>query len=137
MVIDLVNPPGVPTPPDVYNQVAIATGSRQVFLAGQVALDAAGNLVGKGDFAAQVEQCYVNVATAVTGVGGTLADLAKLTFYVVDYTPDMLPLLVEGVARAFARLGVDPVAPPATLLGVAALSDPDHLVEVEAVAVLD
>ena len=47
-----------------------------------------------------------------------------------------MPLLLEGMSRAAARLGVTPV-PPATLLGVAALDVPDHLVEIEAVAVLD
>lgn len=50
--------------------------------------------------------------------------------------PDKMPLFVEGAGRAFARLGVTPV-PPATLLGVAALHIPEHLVEIEATAVLD
>ncbi|MFG6200742.1 hypothetical protein [Nonomuraea sp. JJY05] len=59
-----------------------------------------------------------------------------LTVYVVDWTPDRMPLLGEGVARAAAKLGVDPVK-PITLLGVAALGEPDLLVEVEATAVID
>ena len=62
--------------------------------------------------------------------------VAKLTIYVVDWGPDKMPLLGEGVSRAAEKLGIDPVK-PITLLGVAALGEPDLLVEVEATAVLD
>ncbi|WP_067832038.1 RidA family protein [Actinomadura kijaniata] len=135
MTVTLINPDGLPKP-EVYRQMSVATGSRLVFLAGQVARDAEGRPVGEGDLAAQVEQSYVNVATALAAVGGSFADVAKLTIHVVDWTPDKMPLLGEGVSRAAARLGIDPVK-PITLLGVAALGEPDLLVEVEATAVLD
>ena len=72
----------------------------------------------------------------VLTIGGSFDDVAKLTVYVVDWSPDKLPLLGEGVARAAAKLGVDPVK-PITLLGVAALGEPDLMVEVEATAVID
>ncbi|MFG2959591.1 RidA family protein [Streptomyces sp. NPDC048291] len=135
MSITLVNPSGLPTV-DVYRQVAVASGSRLVFVAGQVAWDADGGTVGAGDLAAQVERCYVNIATALSGAGASFDDVAKLTFYVVDWTPDKMPALLDGVSRAARTLGVTPV-PPATLIGVAALDVPEHLVEIEAVAVLD
>ncbi|MCF6525956.1 RidA family protein [Streptomyces sp. JJ36] len=135
MAITLVNPGGLPEV-DAYRQVSVATGSRLVHIAGQVAWDAAGVTVGVGDLAAQVEQCYRNVGTALAGVGGSFDDVAKLTVHVVDWTPDKMPLLLDGIARAAAWLGTTPV-PPATLLGVAALDVPEHLVEVEATAVLD
>ncbi|MFD9122119.1 RidA family protein [Streptomyces bottropensis] len=135
MAINLVNPSGLPKI-DVYRQVSIATGSKLVFIAGQVAWDAEGTTVGEGDLAAQVEQCYLNIDTALAEAGGSFDDVAKLTFYVVDWTPDMMPSLLEGVSRASAKLGITPV-PPATLLGVAALDVPDHLVEIEATAILD
>jgi enamine deaminase RidA (YjgF/YER057c/UK114 family) len=135
MAITLVNPNGLPKP-EVYRQLSIATGSKLVFLAGQVARDADGRRVGEGDFAAQVEQCYLNIGTALADIGGSFDDVAKLTIYVVDWTEEKLPLLGEGVARAAAKLGVDPVK-PITLLGVAALGEPDLLVEVEATAVID
>lgn len=80
---------------------------------------------------------YLNVATAVAAAGGTFHDVARLTIYAVDWTPAKFPALTEGITRAFATLGITPATPPGTLVGVAALSDPDHLVEVEAVAVLD
>ncbi|MFI5676727.1 RidA family protein [Streptomyces cellulosae] len=135
MAITLVNPSGLPEI-DVYRQVSVATGSKLVFMAGQVAWDAKGVTVGEGDLAAQVEQCYLNVATALAGVGASFNDVAKLTVYVVDWTPEKMPLFLEGAARAAAKLGVTPV-PPATLIGVAALHVPEHLVELEAVAVID
>lgn len=135
MAITLVNPSGLPEI-DAYRQVSIATGSKLVFIAGQVSWDADGVTVGAGDLAAQVEQCYLNVATALAEVGGSFADVAKLTVYVVDWTPDKMPAFLEGVSRAAAKLGGTPV-PPGTLLGVAALDIPDHLVELEATAVID
>ncbi|MEU9507256.1 RidA family protein [Micromonospora sp. NPDC048170] len=135
MAVTLVNPVGLPEV-EVYRQVSVSTGSRLVHIAGQVACDADGVTVGEGDLAAQVEQCYLNIGTALAGVGGSFDDVAKLTVYVVDWTPDKMPLFLAGVARAAVKLGVTPV-PPGTLLGVAALDIPEHLVEVEATAVLD
>jgi enamine deaminase RidA (YjgF/YER057c/UK114 family) len=135
MAITFVNPSGLPKI-DVYRQVSIASGSRLVYIAGQVAWDAEGGTIGEGDLAVQVEQSYLNVGTALAEVGGSFDDVAKLTFYVVDWAPDKMPPLLEGISRAAAKLGVTP-APPTTLIGVAALDIPEHLVEIEATAVLD
>ncbi|MPY56435.1 RidA family protein [Streptomyces spongiae] len=135
MAITLVNPSGLPKI-DVYRQVSIATGSKLVFIAGQVAWDAEGVTVGEGDLAAQAEQCYLNIGTALAEVGASFDDVAKLNVHVVDWTPDKMPLLLEGISRAAAKLGVTPT-PPATLLGVAALDVPEHLIEVEATAIID
>lgn len=115
--------------------MAIATGTRMVFLAGQVARDGVGQPVGAGDLAAQTEQAFLNVAIAVEAAGGTFADIAKLTVYVVDWAPEKMNALGEGIARAAARATVDPLR-PITLLGIAALAEPDLLIEVEAIAVL-
>ncbi|MFD3731311.1 RidA family protein [Streptomyces sp. NPDC058632] len=135
MAIALINPEGLPEI-DVYRQVAIASGSRMVFIAGQVSWDADGVTVGAGDLAAQVEQCYLNVGTALAAAGATFADAVKLTVYVVGWTPDKMPQFMEGATRAAQKLGITPAA-PGTLVGVQALDIPDHLVEIEAVAVLD
>jgi enamine deaminase RidA (YjgF/YER057c/UK114 family) len=135
MTITLLNPDGLPKP-EPYRQVAVARGSRLVFLAGQVARTAEGEPVGTGDLAAQVEQAYLNVGTAMAAVGGSFDDVAKLTLYVVDWSEDKLSALGEGVGRAAARLGVDPVK-PITLIPVAALAEADLLVEVDATAVLE
>jgi enamine deaminase RidA (YjgF/YER057c/UK114 family) len=134
MPVELINPDGLPRPEN-FAQIGLATGSRTAYIAGQVARDAEGNPVGAGDLAAQVEQALTNINVAVEAVGGTFADVAKLVAYVVDWTPDKLELVVAGAGRAAAKLGIDPVR-PVTLVGVAALTEPDMLVEIEAVAVL-
>ena len=135
MTITMMNPEGLPKS-DVLHQVSVATGSRMVFVAGQVAWDADGNTVGEGDLAAQVEQCYLNIATALAEVGGSFDDVAKLTIYVPDWTSDKYPPLEDGIARASAKLGVA-IAPPVSLIGIGAGFTPDLLVEVEAIAVID
>jgi enamine deaminase RidA (YjgF/YER057c/UK114 family) len=134
MPVELINPEGLPKPEN-FAQIGVATGTRTVYISGQVARDAAGNPVGTGDLAAQVEQALTNVVIAVDAVGGTFADVAKLNVYVVDWTPDKLEQVVAGAARAATKLGIDPVK-PVTLIGAAALAEPDLLVEIEAVAVL-
>ena len=58
-----------------------------------------------------------------------------LTIYVVDWTIEKMPALLEGMAKATAELGLAPA--PVTLIGVAALFEPDVLVEIEATAVAD
>jgi enamine deaminase RidA (YjgF/YER057c/UK114 family) len=136
MPITLVNPEGLPKV-DIYRQVSVATGSKLVFIAGQVARDFDGGRVGEGDLAAQVEQVYLNLATALAAVGASFDDVVKVTVYLVDWTPDKMPLYMEGVARATAKLGIETPLPPLTGIGVAALAEPDLLVEVEATAVID
>ena len=135
MSITLVNPSGLPKI-DVYKQVSIASGTRIVFIAGQVAWDSEGITIGEGDLAAQVEQCYLNIGIAMAELGGSFEDVGKLSFYVVDWTPDKMASLLEGISRAALKLGMTPV-PPTTLLGVAALDVPEHLVEIEATAILE
>ncbi|MBP2474911.1 enamine deaminase RidA (YjgF/YER057c/UK114 family) [Crossiella equi] len=135
MAIELINPDALPKIP-VYHQVAVAKGTRMVFVTGQVSWDANGDNLAVGDLAGQVERCYLNVAEALAAAGGSVADLAKLTAYVVGYTPDKLEVFLEGVQRAEAALGMR-IQPPSSLIGVAALDIPEHLVELEAVAVLD
>ncbi len=134
MRVELLNPDGLPKP-EVYRQVAVASGSRLVFLAGQVARDADGRAVGAGDLAAQTEQAYLNVATALAAVDGSFDDVAKITLYLTDWSNAKLPALGAGVARAAAKLDAD-LTKPVTLLPVAALGEPDLLIEVNATAVL-
>ncbi|MFI5496737.1 RidA family protein [Actinoplanes sp. NPDC051859] len=135
MSVTLVNPAGLPDA-GVYQHVSVATGTKLVHVAGQVSWDVDGTVVGAGDLAAQVEQCYVNVHTALTSVGATFADVVKLVVHAVDWEPAKMPQLLDGIARARTRLGIT-VNPPASLFGIVALDVPEHLVEIEATAVLD
>lgn len=136
MAVTLVNPDGLPKV-DLYRQVSVATGSKLVFIAGQVARTADGGKVGEGDLAAQTEQCYLNLSTALTTVGATFDDVVKLTVFLVGWSEDKMGAYVEGATRAFATLGIDAAVPPLTGIGVAALAEPDLLIEIEATAVLD
>jgi enamine deaminase RidA (YjgF/YER057c/UK114 family) len=134
MPIETLNPAGLPDV-GIYRQVAVATGTRSVYLAGQVARTADGTPVGPGDLAAQTEQALVNVHTGLAAAGARFADIARLTFYVVDWKPEQMGELLDGLARATGRVG-EQLTPPMTLIGVAALAEPDLLIEIEAVAVL-
>lgn len=135
MSIQLINPEGLPQV-EVYSQVSVATGTRFVSIAGQVARLGDGTPVGAGDLAAQTEQAYRNVATALAAAGGDFSHVTKLTVYVPDWTPDKMGPLIEGSMRAAGALSVTS-APPITLIGVAALAEPDLLVEIQADAVID
>src|SRR5215472_1065372 len=111
-----------------YSQVAAVTGGTIVFISGQVALDKSGNLVGKEDFKAQLEQVFENLKAAVEAAGGTFDDVIKLNSYVVDMSH-----LAEF--REVRDKYVNVKNPPAsTAVQVTRLFRPEFLVEVEAVA---
>lgn len=137
MPVQLINPPGLAPPVENgYTHISVATGSKTITLAGQVAMDLEGNLVGEGDLAAQTEQALLNAITAFEGGGATMADITKLNYYVVDYTPDKLPILFEGLGRAAQKLGSAPVV-PATVVSVSCLFASEFLIEIDGTAVIE
>jgi enamine deaminase RidA (YjgF/YER057c/UK114 family) len=118
-----------------YAQVAIATGTCTVYLAGQVAYDEHERIIGVGDLAAQVEQAMLNVGRGLAAAGAAWSDVAKLTIYVTRWTPEQMPMFVDGFGRAANRLGITS-RPPTSLIGVEVLYHPDIRIEIEAIAVL-
>lgn len=134
MPVELSNVPGR-VEPEAYVHVGVATGSRTVYLAGQVSDDDQGATVAKGDLAGQTEQAFLNVASALASVGASYDDVAKVTLYIVDWEPSKIEAIGAGAGAAAAKLGTNPLK-PTTLIGVAALFHPDHLIEVDATAVL-
>jgi enamine deaminase RidA (YjgF/YER057c/UK114 family) len=122
-------------PLDGKRAIGIASGSRLVFLAGQVAQDGDGQLVGPGDLAAQVEQAMLNVAAGLEAAGATFDDVAKTTLYVVDWDQSKMEPLVTGFGRAAEQLGSISVS-PVTLVPVPRLFEEGHLIEIEVTAVL-
>ena len=78
-----INPPELGTPPG-YSQIVDVSASRIIFIAGQTALDRDVNVVGKGDFAAQATQVFVNLTHALRASGCTAANLVKLTVFLTD-----------------------------------------------------
>ena len=119
--------PGLSQPPG-YSHVAVPSGQLD-FLAGQVPLDPAGAVVGKGDFGAQVRQAFANVKTALAAAGCTLADAIKVNYYVVGLNPERVGI-IRSVRNDFFA---DP-KPVSTLVGVAALFHPDVQFEIEVMA---
>ena len=81
--IELHNPPSL-TKPVGYSHAVETRGGRVLFLAGQVAKDRNGRVVGKGDLIAQFRQVCENLKTLVTAASGQLTDVVKLTIYVLD-----------------------------------------------------
>ena len=129
MTLELINPAELPTPTS-YTQVVAATGSRLVFVAGQVAEDADGKLVGPGDLAAQARQAFANVGRALAAAGARPEQVARITIYVVGHRPEYLPHISEARVAVFGDH-----KPADTLLGVETLAEPGYLIEVEAIAV--
>ena len=136
MSVQLMSPPGLMQPVP-YHHVAIATGSRQVHVAGQIARSEHGAPVATGDLAGQVAQVLRNTAVGLRAAGAGFDDVVRLTFYVTQWTPDRIDAFMAGVAQVSDELHLPSPLPPASLIGVASLFEPDVLVELEAIAVLD
>lgn len=119
--------------PTGYSHIAIVPAGRQAHISGQVAFDAGGAIVGKGDIGAQAEQVYANLKTALAAAGADFSKVFKMNTYVVGLTPEMLPPIRAARARHFG----DGPYPASTLVGVTALVHPDLLIEVEVIASLD
>lgn len=126
-----INPAGLNRPKG-YTHVVTTRGGKHVFVSGQVALDAEGNLVGKGDLKAQADKAYQNLGVALEAAGASFADVVKLHTYVVGYRPQHLAVLSEVRTRYVGEAAL----PASTLLGVQALAREGLLIEVEAVAVV-
>ena len=127
---EYINPAGVaPSPGDLYNHV-VKVGNT-VYIAGQVPRGIDGRALHAGDPIAQMRIVWSNLEKAVTAAGGSLKDIVKTTTYVVG---------AENVNKTRpVRLELLPSEgrPTSTTVVVAALADPDFLVEVEAIAVVD
>jgi enamine deaminase RidA (YjgF/YER057c/UK114 family) len=126
--IRIAAPDGV-APAAQYSHVVLGTG-RFVAVAGQLALDEDGRLVGEGDPAAQARQVFENLSRCLAAAGATFDDVVKLTFFVTD----MAYMPAIRTARA-ARIPDDRL-PAASAVQVAALVRPEFLMEIEAFAVV-
>jgi enamine deaminase RidA (YjgF/YER057c/UK114 family) len=116
--------------PAGYSQVVEVRGGRTLYISGQVALDSSGNLVGPGDFCAQVKQVFANLKARLDETGASFNDVVKLNFYLLD--AGNLPI-VRDVRDTY----VNREHPPAsTLVVVKELVRPELLVEVDAIAVI-
>jgi enamine deaminase RidA (YjgF/YER057c/UK114 family) len=124
------NPSNIHRPRGYTHAVAVE-GGRHIFIAGQVALDKDGNLVGKGDLRAQADKALDNLIAALAAAGAAPADVVKVNTYVVNYKPADYPIIREARSRIFG--GENP--PASTLIGGQALALEELLIEIEAIAV--
>jgi enamine deaminase RidA (YjgF/YER057c/UK114 family) len=114
----------------LYSHVVAVEGRRMIFVAGQLARDRDGNIVGKDDMRAQIRQVGENLKTALASAGATLNDLVKTTTFVTD--------IDEFFRHADVRMEYFGSAlPTSTTVEVRRLAHPDLLVEIEAVAVTE
>jgi enamine deaminase RidA (YjgF/YER057c/UK114 family) len=131
MTLKYINPNDLPTP-QTYTQVVVATGSKLVFISGQEPEDIHGNLVGRGDLAAQARQVYANLGRALAAAGAGPQHVTRITVYLVNYKRDeCLPVIEEARKALFGAH-----KPADVVLGVERLS-PGYLIEVDAIAVID
>lgn len=131
--VRLFNPPEMHKPFG-YSHVVEITKGKLIYIAGQVALDIHGNLVGKDDFAAQVRQVFANLAAALDAVGASFHNVIKLNYYCADSVD---PAVQLPVVRAIRDSLLNTESPPAsTFVVVRRLVKPEWLIEVEAVAVV-
>ncbi len=101
-----------------------------LYIAGQIAQDVNGNLVGKGDFEAQVRQVFTNLKNIMAEAGSSLQHIVKMTTFLTHYS------YIETYRSVRNEFFSEPF-PPNTLLIIGSLALPDYMVEVEAIAVLD
>ncbi len=128
-LIQFINPPAVHKPTG-YTHAVKAAGCQLVFVSGQVALDAQGQVVGSNDFPRQAEQVFRNLEEVLRASGAGFRDVVKMNSYVLGLNPERLQQW-----RAVRTKFVGQENPPAsTLIGVQALARPEFLLEVEVVA---
>jgi enamine deaminase RidA (YjgF/YER057c/UK114 family) len=121
-----INPPGL-TRPTGYTHVVVSADGRTAYIAGQVAFDSTGAVVGVGKFQAQADQVFANLRVALASVGASFGDVMKTTTFITDLKN--IPALRDTRAKFF-----DAAHPPAnSLIPVMALARPELLLEIEAV----
>ena len=129
--VHYVDPDGLHSNPAFTNVVVVEGPATTVYVGGQNSVDVAGNVVGRGDVAAQTEQVLANLRTALAAGGARPEHVIKWNVYLVASES------LQDAFSAFRRVWGDPPNPPAiTTALVAGLANPDFLVEMDAVAVV-
>lgn len=129
----IFNPETMAKPTAGYSHVAEVTDGKIVYIAGQVAVDRAGNLVGKDDFRAQVHQVFENLKSAVEASGGDFHNVIKLNYFCAESVDPAQVPIVREIRDKYVNTANPPVS---TFVVVKRLVRPEWLIEVEAVAVV-
>src|SRR5499427_10643306 len=132
--IKIQNPDTLGKPLGQYSQITRVKASEFLFIAGQVATDQAGKLVGGDDFDAQCRQVFANIETALKSQGARFANIVEFTTYLV-HSQDISKFMVFR-QREFPRMFSGGAYPPNTLLMVDRLVQEPFLIEVQTIAAL-
>jgi enamine deaminase RidA (YjgF/YER057c/UK114 family) len=132
--IEIFNPAQLGKPLGQYSQIARVRASEFVFIAGQLATDASGTIVGENDFDAQCAQVYRNIEIALSSVGATWNNVVQFTTYLV-HSQD-IPKFMDFRKRHFPSYFKNGLYPPNTLLMIDRLVQEPFVVEVQTVAAL-
>jgi reactive intermediate/imine deaminase len=112
-----------------YKMATRMEGGRLLYIAGQVARDAEGNVLAPGDIRTQARQVFQNLQQVLQAAGGALTDLLKITTYITHI--DNFPAVVEVRSQFFPG-----ELPASTLIVVSRLAQPELLIEVEGMAAI-
>ena len=123
------NPPTLSRPTGYTHVVEVTGPGKTIYIAGQVALDKDGNVVGAGDMKAQAEQVFKNLQAALTSAGAKFSDVVKMNTFITDM--DKAPAVREVRARYFGD-----TTPASTLVQVVHLARPELMLEIEVIAVV-
>ena len=129
----IYNPDTMAKPTAGYSQVAEVTDGKIVYIAGQIALNKSGNLVGKDDFRAQVQQVFENLKSAVEAAGGDFNSVIKLNYYCAASVDSAQLPVVREIRDKYVNTANPPTS---TFVFVQHLVRPEWLIEVDAVAVV-
>jgi enamine deaminase RidA (YjgF/YER057c/UK114 family) len=129
--LEYLNPAGAPPAQGLYSHATLVTAGPLLFVAGQLAVDRDGAVVGKNDFDRQFAQVFDNLTLVLKGLGTSFDDVVKFTTYLV-HSQD-LEKFMRLRAALFPTLFTAPVYPPNTLLVVDRLVKEEFLIEIEAV----
>ncbi len=132
--IRIVNPESLGSPWGQYSQITRVKASEYLFIAGQVAADRAGNIIGADDFDAQCVQAFANIRAALESCGAGWGNVVQFTTYLV-HSQD-IPKFMQYRLREFPRMFVNGAYPPNTLLMVDRLVKEAFLLEVQTVAAI-
>jgi enamine deaminase RidA (YjgF/YER057c/UK114 family) len=129
--IQYINPDSLNKNPAFTNVITVTGSVKTVYICGQDAVDAAGNIVGKGDLKAQTEQVLKNLQAALAAAGAGPEHVVKWNLYLVQGQP------IQAGFEAFQSVwGQRPNPPTITMAYVAGLANPDFLLEMDAIAVV-
>jgi enamine deaminase RidA (YjgF/YER057c/UK114 family) len=129
-----INASTAPQPIGAYSQAVRVKAGELLFIAGQVALDASGELVGRGDVAAQTRQVFYNIGQILDRSGATFHNVVEFTTYLVGR--DSIQPFISARTELFSTLLPGGDYPPNTLLIINGLVREEFLVEIKAVAAL-